>query len=206
MEHKPLLEIHSRYHHELRALFEADQVDRRALSEGILSQPELSVRDIQRRQRLEELVADGALVSGDDYYYAAFLLQHGTLPEEYRRAHDFAAQAVTRNSRPARWLFAATLDRWLVARGERQQYGTQYIRIGQHGYAMYAVDPQVSDEERAQYDVPPLNEQLRTLTERNGGWPVPWVQRLNGKVQMVEPEDAPDVGPVHLIIPGSQGS
>jgi len=167
------------HHNELRTLFEADQADRRTLADGKLSQPELNVRDIQRRQRLEELVADGVLISSDDYYYAAYLLQHGTAPEEYRR----------------------TLDRWLVSRGEQQQYGTQYVRVGPHGYAIYTIDPQVSDEERAQYDVPPLGEQLRTLTERNGGWPVPWVQRLNGKLQIIEPDDAPDAGPVHLIVP-----
>ncbi len=193
------------HHNELRALFDADQADRRALAEGTLSQPELSVRDMQRRQRLEELVADGVLVNGDDYYYAAYLLQHGNTPEEYRRAHDFAAQAATRGSRPARWLFAATLDRWLVSRGEQQQYGTQYVRVGPHGYAIYTVDPQVSDEERAQYDVPSLGAQLRMLTDRNGGWPVPWVQRLNGKLQIIEPDDAPDAGPVHLIVPVPPG-
>lgn len=189
------------YHNELRVLFEADQADRRAVAARTMTQPELNVRDYERRQRLDILAAEGAIQSADDYYYAAFILQHGTLPEEYRRAHDFAAQALTRGSRPARWLFAATLDRWLVATGEPQQYGTQYIRIGAHGYAMYTVDPAVSDIERAQYDVPPLDAQLRMLTEKNGGWPVPWVQRINGAVQVIEPDETPDAGPVHLMIP-----
>lgn len=188
-------------HNELRAMFAGDQADRRAVSARTMTGAELGVRDLQRRQRLEELVADGALVSADDYYYAAFLLQHGTTAAEYRRAHDFAQIAMKGGSRPARWLVAATMDRWLVALGQPQQYGTQYLRIGTHGYAIYAVDPQVSDEERAQYDVPPLGEQLRALTEKNDGWPVPWVQRLNGTLQIIEPEDAPDVGPVHLLIP-----
>ncbi len=182
-------------------MFAADQADRRAVAARTMTQPELSLRDDERRQRLESLAADGALQSADDYYYAAYLLQHGTLPEEFRRAHDFAAEAVTRGTRPARWLFAATLDRWLVALGKPQQYGTQYVRIGTHGYAIYEVEPEVSDAERAQYDVPPLDEQLRMLTEKNGGWPVPWVQRVNGKLQIIEPEDAPDAGPVHLLIP-----
>ncbi len=164
---------------------------------------ELSVRDLARRQRLESLAADGALVSGDDHYHAAYLLQHGTLPEEFRRAHDFAGEAMRRGSVPARWLFAATLDRWLVSIGERQQYGTQYVRLGTHGFALYTVDPQISDTERSQYDVPPLAEQLRMLTRRNNGWPVPWVQRMNGKLQIVADDDAPDVGPVHLLIPNA---
>jgi hypothetical protein len=188
-------------HNELRALFEADQADRRAVAAKALTQPELNARDAERRQRLEIIAAAGNITSADDYYYAAYILQHGTLPEEFRRAHDFAAQAVTRGSRPARWLFAATLDRWLVATGKPQQYGTQYVRIGTHGYAMYTVDPAVSDIERAQYDVPPLHEQLQMLTERNGGWPVPWVQRIDGSVQIVEPDDTPDAGPVHLLVP-----
>ncbi len=189
-------------HNELRALFEGDQTDRRAVAAGTLAAPDLAARDLGRRQRLEQLVADGALVSGDDYYFAAYLLQHGTTKEEFRRAHDFADAAMKRGNRTARWLFAATMDRWLVTIGERQQYGTQYVRIGAHGYAMYTVDPAVTDEERAQYDVPPLGEQLRRLTEMNNGWPVPWVERdVRGKLQFVEPDDAPDAGPLHLVIP-----
>ena len=94
--------------------------------------------------------------------------------------------------------YAARVEGFL---GKPQQYGTQYVRIGAHGYAIYEVDPEVSDAERARYDVPPLDEQLRALTAKNGGWPVPWVQRLNGKLQIIEPEDAPDAGPVHLLIP-----
>jgi len=189
------------HHTELRAMFEADQADRRAVAAREMSRPELNLRDYERRQRLEHLAAEGAIQGVDDHYYAAYLLQHGTLPEEFRRAHDFAAQAVTRGSRPARWLFAATLDRWLVALGKPQQYGTQYVRIGTHGYAIYETDPEVSDAERAQYDVPPLHEHLRMLTEKNGGWPVPWVRRVNGTLRIIEPEDAPDAGPVHLFIP-----
>jgi Family of unknown function (DUF6624) len=186
---------------ELRALFEGDQADRRAVAARQMTQPELNLRDYERRQRLDGLAAEGKIQTADDYYYAAYILQHGTLAEEFRRAHDFAAEALIRGSHPARWLFAATLDRWLVATGQPQQYGTQYVRIGNHGYAMYTVDPEVTDAERAQYDVPPLGEQLRLLTEKNGGWPVPWVQRINGVVQIVEPDDAPDAGPIHLMIP-----
>lgn len=185
----------------VQAMFAADQADRRALAARQLTQPELNRRDHERRQELALLVAEGHLRSADDYYCAALILQHGTLPEEFRRAHDFAAEAMRRGSVPARWLFAATLDRWLVATGKPQQYGTQYVRVGSHGYAIYTVDPQVTDAERAQYDVPPLATQLRSLTEKNGGWPVPWVQRVNGVVQIVEPEDAPDAGPVHIVIP-----
>jgi hypothetical protein len=187
--------------HALRALFEGDQADRRAMAARQMTQPELNLRDYERRQELEMLSAEGKIRTAEDYYYAAYILQHGTLPEEFRRAHDFAAEALLRGSVPARWLFAATLDRWLVATGQPQQYGTQYVRIGNHGYAMYTIDPEVTDAECAQYAVPPLDEQLRQLTEKNGGWPVPWVQRINGVVQIVEPDEAPDAGPVHVLLP-----
>ncbi len=96
------------HHNELRAMFVADQADRRTVAAREMTQPELSLRDYERRQRLENLVADGALRSADEYYYAAYLLQHGTLPEEFRRAHDFAAEAVTRGSRHARPLARRT--------------------------------------------------------------------------------------------------
>lgn len=135
---------------ELRAIFEADQADRRS---GL--GPETAARDRDRRRRVLELLAAGEVVDGPDHYHAAMVFQHGGSQESYRRARELALRAVELGHRPGRWLAAAALDRLLVRRGQRQKYGTQYRMWG--GERMLVeVDPATTDEERAEWDVPPL--------------------------------------------------
>jgi hypothetical protein len=48
--------------------------------------------------------------------------------------------------------------------GLPQKYGTQY-RFANGRWILYEVDPAISDEERARWDVPPLAEALRRADE-----------------------------------------
>lgn len=57
---------------ELRAIFEADQEDRRA-DMG----PETADHDRDRRRRVLELLAAGDVADGRDHYHAAMGFQHG---------------------------------------------------------------------------------------------------------------------------------
>jgi hypothetical protein len=143
-------------HQELHALYEEDQADRR----GELP-ADLHRRDERRRRRVEQLLAQGAVTDPDDLFCAAMVFQHGNDRAHYRRAHELARRAAELGStRPARWLAAAAWDRWLMAGGLPQQYGTQYRSVGGR-WVLYQVDPATSDEERARWDVPPLAEALR---------------------------------------------
>ena len=54
-----------------------------------------------------------------------------------------------------RWLAAASKDRELTREGKPQLYGTQFRDIG-NGMELYPVDPSITDEERARWNVPPL--------------------------------------------------
>jgi hypothetical protein len=135
---------------ELRAIFEADQGDRRS---GM--GPELAARDRDRRRRVLELLAAGDVVDGADYYHAAMVFQHGGSLASYRRARELALRAVELGHPPARWLAAAALDRLLVRQGRRQRYGTQY-RMWGDDRMLVEVDPVTTDEERAEWGVPPL--------------------------------------------------
>jgi len=135
---------------ELRAIFEADQADRRS---GI--GPEMADRDRERRRRVAELLAAGEVVDGPDHYHAAMVFQHGGSQASYRRARELALRAVELGHSPGRWLAAAALDRMLVRRGQRQKYGTQYRMWGDR-MMLVEVDPATTDEERAEWNVPPL--------------------------------------------------
>ena len=109
---------------ELAAMFEADQADRRA---GLsIDWTVVAPRDEARRARVQQLLDGGKLSSGDDYFHAAFIFQHGGKPESYLKAHSLAVIAVARGRPDATWIAAATLDRYLQSIGQKQIFGTQY--------------------------------------------------------------------------------
>jgi hypothetical protein len=60
----------------------------------------------------------------------------------------------------ALWIYAATLDRYLMSLGEPQKFGTQYTQMDGE-FKQYPVDPATTDAERARYNVPPLSDSTR---------------------------------------------
>jgi hypothetical protein len=93
-------------------------------------------------------------------------MNHGDTPEDARNAHILALRSSELGHRPARWLAAAAYDRWQMYQGKPQKYGTNYVFDGRVD-RLWDVDPNTTDEERAEWDVPPLAEQLRKAQEAN---------------------------------------
>ena len=74
-----------------------------------------------------------------------------------------------RGSDAARWLYAATLDRYLMSQGKAQKFGTQFVTVGTTDtWELYDWDPTITDEERARYNVPALAVQKQKLEKMNG--------------------------------------
>jgi len=149
---------------ELAALYAADRVDHGAVPPaGTPEYAALRARDRERRAwalaALDGLRAADAVVP-EALYHAAWLLNHGDEPGEARLAHDLAREAAGRGHAPARWLAAAAYDRWCMYRGRPQKYGTQFVPDGA-GYRLWDLEPATTDVERAAWDVPPLDQQLR---------------------------------------------
>lgn len=152
---------------ELRSLYRADKQER-------VDQPNVNtaeykamrLRDLQRRERVMALVVANELNTAEDYYHAAQVMNHGDTPDDAQQAHMLALQASGLGHRPARWLAAASSDRWQMYQGKPQKYGTNYVYDG-HGDRLWDVDPNTTDEERAEWDVPPLAEQLLKAEEAN---------------------------------------
>lgn len=78
------------------------------------------------REQVRQLMRQGEIRSAKDYYYAAFILQHGQTPSDYLYAHVLAVTAVSKGLHAAIWLSAATLDRYLQSIGQAQIFGTQF--------------------------------------------------------------------------------
>ncbi len=146
---------------ELEAICEADQQDRK----GDIS-PGLVERDRARRKRVEELVAAKALHTKEDYFHAALVFQHGEELADYWQAHELAKKASKLGHRSGRWLAAAALDRWLMVQGKSQKYGTQY-RSDSGRWELWQVDPNTTDAERAEWNVPPIAKALERTAEMN---------------------------------------
>jgi hypothetical protein len=182
-------------HPELRAAFDADQADRRpnpawrgtipvALRDSVFAA--VSGRDAARRARVRRLIADHAARTARDYYHAAMVLQHGPDSTDFREAHELAGQAVALDSAAhasvsqavpvdsvsgeARYLYAASWDRYLRSVGRPQWYGTQFVGRPGQPWRLEDIDTtRVTDAERRRLHVPTLAEQRARVAQMNAG-------------------------------------
>jgi hypothetical protein len=144
---------------ELAGIYREDQADRTMAPGREIDWNAVSPRDEAREIRVKELMSSGSLKSGADYFHAAMVLQHAVTPDDYLLAHDLCVIAIGKGEPQAKWLAAASLDRFLVSVGRPQRYGTQFGSKRIHQPMRLApVDPTVPDSIRAEMNVPPLDE------------------------------------------------
>ncbi len=143
---------------ELMRLFQADQEDRKPGLQSI-DWASIKPRDDARLQRTRELYAAGALHTGIDWLNAAFILQHSSEADDYLLAHEMCLAALALGEKNARWLAAASEDRFLRAIGRNQRFGTQYEGgAPPTALRLAPTDAQVTDDLRAAVGVPTLAE------------------------------------------------
>jgi hypothetical protein len=145
-------------HPELRRLHHEDQADRQGGFDAI-DWKVVSERDRARRAEVDRLIADGAATTADDYFHAAMVYQHGEQVAEIERARELARRAAELDPGHgrARWLAAAAEDRALMYQGKPQRWGTQMRRDGDGPWVVYEVAGDLTDEQRAAENVPPLD-------------------------------------------------
>ena len=68
-------------------------------------------------------------------------------------------------SNVTKWLYAATLDRYLLSQGKKQKFGSQFIQKDDT-WELAPLDNSITDEERAKYYVPPISDALTVFTEK----------------------------------------
>ena len=153
---------------ELYQMFQEDQGDR--LTGGAeLDWSRIRERDAQHRARVKQMLDSGQVVAADDYYHAAMIFQHGDDTASYLLARKLALTAAELDSTntTARWLAAASKDRYLWHIGKPQWYGTQLHMID----GKWTIDPidttAVTDEDRSDWQVPSLAEARRRAAQMN---------------------------------------
>lgn len=110
---------------EMKRIFDEDQRVRQSYPN--VDWKAVNQSDAVRRQETMKLLQDGALHSGEDFSWAAFVFQHGSEPNDYLLAHTLAMVAVGKGNSDALWIASATLDRYLQSIKQPQIYGTQFL-------------------------------------------------------------------------------
>lgn len=154
----------------LAELYEEDQADRR--DPALLQDFDLiTKRDAVRRRLAKAIIAKRKQLSGEECYYLAMLYQHGSAVAHSRLAVRYAKRACEMEYEKAKWLYAAAVDRLLSKQGKPQRYGTQFIKKNAKSkWQLHPVDPLITDEERAKWNVPLLAEakaKVKRMNEEN---------------------------------------
>jgi hypothetical protein len=119
-----------------------------------------------RQDRVVAIVRDGLLRTGEDYFIAGTIFNHGMKPEDNLMAHSLLLVAAMKGYPDALWESAAALDNYLASIGKAQLFGTVY------GEDRSIMGEPMTDALRREFCVPPvakqkqLAEYLRTNRRR----------------------------------------
>ena len=150
---------------ELKTLYSEDQSDR---SRGNIEWSVVSVNDSLRESRVFELLDSNLVRTSLDYSNAAMIFQHGGDTIASGMAVKMMTKAIELDTAINKWLLAAAIDRDLMRRKQPQIYGTQYVRMKDEPWKLYDMDTtKISDEERIEYGVRTLSEQLARVEMMN---------------------------------------
>ena len=131
----------------------------------------IAQRDQERQSKIRALLKDGHVQTGKEFHYAALIFQHSSTTDELALAHVLAVTAVIQGDETAKWLAAATFDRYRQNEKERQVFGTQFM-LGP-GDSKWSMDPYdegaVPDSVRTLWCVVSLAEQKGALERLQSG-------------------------------------
>jgi len=130
----------------------------------------IPARDAERQAEVRQIITEGGVNTGQEYFYAALIFQHSSTPENLMFAHVLAVTAVVKGNADAKWMAAATFDRYLWSIKQPQVFGTQLKPGADDKWTMEPYDRStISDSIRAGWCVVPLAEQEKALQDRQNG-------------------------------------
>jgi hypothetical protein len=159
---------------EMKQIFLQDQIDRGNDPYGKPGEPqpkalpgaEVRRNDDAREVRVKELLQQGLLRTGIDYFRAALIFQHSGNPDGTLLAHILAEVALSKGEPSGLWLSAATLDRYLTQIKQKQIFGTQFKSLPRSDETkpyLFVLDDiessVISDQLRGEFCVKPAAKQ-----------------------------------------------
>jgi hypothetical protein len=157
---------------QLEDMYRTDQSDRQRVYDSPQAVNLLKHSDAMRKARTLNMMSKGEVNTFLDLYRAAVILLHGSEPKDFLTAHRLAVLSAIQGHRPARWLAASALDRYLMAMGQPQTYGTQFehnAAENQYQLRLPIEDDRLLSWEKKFLDVPPVAERLQQLNGRIQG-------------------------------------
>jgi hypothetical protein len=130
-------------------------------------------RDEQRHAEVRKILAEGKISTAREYFFAALIFQQSSTVADLLFAHVLAVTAMTKGNTNARWMAAATLDRYLWSVKQPQAFGTQFQKGADGKWTMEPYDRgAVSDDIRKSWCVVSLAEQEGILKVFQNGGPL----------------------------------
>ncbi len=136
----------------------------------------VDTNDKMRLESVKNLIKKDSLHTAEDYFFSAMILYHGggnIDTANYRLADQFSNKAIDMDlyftfEYIAKWLAAASYDRYLLYSGKPQQYGTQYTKNKNDCIELAKFDEKAkSDDERSRYRIFPLAYLKKLIDEYN---------------------------------------
>lgn len=160
----------------LTALYQADQNERQLIFRASAARRDVIAaqvwkNDARRIEEVRNLLREHGIATAEDYWHAAFIMQHGENEGDIQLAHSFSiiATELSPGEKKYRWLTAASWDRILTRRKQPQWYGTQFQAEKSSGKQVLApvASGVITDEERKALGVPTLQESMEMERQLN---------------------------------------
>lgn len=148
----------------LEALNTLSNEAKRALADGS------TTKDVVSGPATKEVLAShkkGELCTADDRFWAAMVLLQATELGAVEVAWELAQGLLAERYPRGAWIAGQAYDRWSVAYGRMQAYGTQTSAVNGRRCLLW-VDPQFTDEQRKAYGYPTLEATAAQILELNG--------------------------------------
>lgn len=151
----------------LTQMYEDDQAIRASGLDSPANLARFLLGDWIRVNKTRRIVDADLLTTAEDYANAARILQHGNRAEDYLTAQNLSLTAYDLGDLSMLRHSALAEDRYLIAIGKPQKYGTQFKCSGDDGWQLSPIDPAISDDGRRQMDIEPLAELDAKMIELN---------------------------------------
>ena len=171
-----------KYYQKIYKLFLEDQKDHSVVVEQYKTEKDwedLAKRDKNRQEEIISILKNKLVsLTGEDYFMAAMIFQHGATMTDSKRAIALAKKGIKLGSEKSKWLYASAVDRFLMRQKKKQKFGTQYVKKGRNGkWSLYPVDSNTSDKERAKYNIISLKQAKSKAENWNKKSINPWQER-----------------------------
>lgn len=154
---------------ELEALAKADQSDRKNPLTSEAALLKMTINDLSRRKRVGEIFGEGCFKTASDYMSGAIIYQHGNIPEHNYQAFIWARKAVELGDNAGKHFSALAIDRYLVATGRKQLFGSQFLMKGLTACpCMEPVEMSFPDAKRKLYSGQTLDESYQHMVKEIG--------------------------------------